>query len=62
MTILKSSLPSNDPLPPTAHFLPIQMNYSIDQLAQLYVDAIVRLHGVHATIVSDRDPTFTSHF
>ena len=45
-----------------AHFLPIQVNYSFDQLAQLYVDEIVRLHGVPASIVSKRDPRFTSHF
>ena len=46
----------------TTHFLPIRMNYSFDQLAQLYVDEIVRLHGVPTSIVSDRDPRFTSHF
>ena len=46
----------------TTFFLPIRMNYSLDQLAQFYVDEIVRLHGVPATIVSDRDPRFTSHF
>ena len=46
----------------TAHFLPIRMNYSLDQLAHLYANEIVRLHGVPATIVSDRDPRFTSHF
>ena len=46
----------------TTHFLPIRMNYSLDQLAQLYVDEIVRLHRVPACIVSDRDLRFTSHF
>ena len=44
------------------HFLPIGMNYSLDQLAQLYVDQIVRLHDVPNSIVSNRDPRFTSHF
>ena len=38
------------------------MNYSLDQLAQLYVDEIVRLHGVPTSVVSNRDPRFTSHF
>ena len=38
------------------------MNHSLDQLAQLYVDEIVRLHGVFASIVLDRDPRPTSHF
>ena len=51
-----------DRMTKSAHFLPIWMNYSLDQLAQLYVDEIVRLHGVPACIVSDRDPRFTSHF
>ena len=46
----------------SAHFLPIQMNYSLGQLAQLYVDEIVRLHGEPTSIVSDRDPRFTSLF
>ena len=45
-----------------AHFLPIQMNNSLDQLAQLYVDKIVRLHGVPASTFSNRDSRFTSHF
>ena len=51
-----------DRMKKSAHFLPIWMNYSLDQLAQLYVDEIVRLHGVPTSIVSDRDPRFTSFF
>ena len=38
------------------------MENSIDQLAELYVEEIVRLHGVPLYIVSDRDPRFTSRF
>jgi hypothetical protein len=38
------------------------MNYSLDQLAQLYIEEIVRLHGIPILIVSDGDPRFTSHF
>jgi len=30
------------------------------KLAQVYIDEIVRLHGVPSNIVSDRDPRFTS--
>ncbi|KAL9342287.1 hypothetical protein Peur_065612 [Populus x canadensis] len=33
---------------------------SIDKLAQLYVNEVIRLHGVPVSIVSDRDPRFTS--
>jgi len=32
------------------------------KLAQLYISEIVRLHGVPSSIVSDRDPRFTSRF
>jgi hypothetical protein len=38
------------------------MNYSLDKLVELYVNEIVRLHGVPVSIVSDRDPRFTSRF
>ena len=51
-----------DRMTKSAYFLPIQMNYSLDRLAQLYVDEIVRLHGVPTSIVLDRDSRFTSHF
>ena len=34
----------------------------MDQLVELYVEEIVRLHGVPLSIVSDRDPHFTSRF
>ena len=33
---------------------------SMEQLVKLYMDNIVRLHGTPVTIVSDRDPRFTS--
>ena len=38
------------------------MTYSMDRLAELYVQHIVRLHGVPKSIVSDRDTRFTSKF
>ena len=34
----------------------------MDRLAEIYVKKIVRLHGVPLSIVSDRDPRFTSRF
>ncbi|CAM8901825.1 unnamed protein product [Rhodiola kirilowii] len=46
----------------SAHFLPIKVTDLIDTLSRLYVKEIVRLHGVPRSIVSDRDPRFTSHF
>ena len=51
-----------DRLTKSAHFLPIQQSDSLDKLASLYVAEIVRLHGAPISIVSDRDPRFTSHF
>ena len=46
----------------SAHFVPVKIDYSMDRLAELYVDEIVQLHGVLLSIVSDRDPRFTSRF
>jgi hypothetical protein len=51
-----------DRLMKCAHFLPIKVTDSMDKLAELYVREIVRLHGVPISIVSDRDPRFTSRF
>ncbi|KAA3474185.1 DNA/RNA polymerases superfamily protein [Gossypium australe] len=51
-----------DRLTKTAHFLPVCMDYSLQKLAKLYVSEIMRLHGVPVSIISDRDPRFTSRF
>ena len=51
-----------DRLTKTAHFLPIKMTYSMDRLAELYIKEIIRLHGISVSIVSNRDPRFTSRF
>ena len=51
-----------DRMTKTAYFIPVKMTYSLDQLAQIYIDKIVSLHGVPASIVSDQDPRFTSKF
>ena len=49
-----------DRLTKSAHFLPMKVNFSMDRLVSLYVREIVRMHGVPVSIVSDRDPRFTS--
>jgi hypothetical protein len=36
------------------------MTYSVDKLAKLYVNEVIRLHGVLVSIVSYRDPRFIS--
>ena len=51
-----------DRLTKSAHFLPVRNSDSLDKLAQLYVREIIRLHGTPVSIVSDRDPRFTSRF
>ena len=51
-----------DRLTKSAHFLPIKMGDGVDEIVKVYVNEIVRLHGVPASIVSDRDPRFTSYF
>ena len=51
-----------DRLTKSAHFLSIRTKFSLDRLAELYINEIVRLHGVPASIVSDQDPRFTSRF
>ena len=51
-----------DRLTKSAHFLPISNDDPLDKLAQLYVEDIVRLHGVPISIVSYRDPRFTYRF
>ena len=51
-----------DRLTKSAHFLPIRTDYSLDKLAELYIEEIVRLHGILMSINSDRDPKFTSRF
>lgn len=51
-----------DRLSKSAHFLPVKPIYNVDKLAIIYIDEIVRLHGVPVSIVSDRDSKFTSRF
>ena len=43
-------------------FLPINIRYPLEKLAKIYISEIVRLHGVPSSIISDRDPRFTSRF
>lgn len=51
-----------DKLRKYAHFIPINIRYRLDKLANLYASEIVRLHGVPLSIVYDRDPRFTFRF
>ena len=51
-----------DRLTKSAHFLPVETTFSVDQYVDLYVREIVRLNGAPKSTVSDRDPIFTSKF
>jgi transposase InsO family protein len=44
-----------------AHFIALSHPYSAASVARAFFDGIVRLHGFPTSIVSDRDPVFTSH-
>ena len=51
-----------DRLTKSTHFLPIYEKFSPRKLAELFMNHIVSLHGVLVSIISDRDPRFTSRF
>lgn len=44
------------------HLIKTTTQVTAPEVAQLFFDNIVRLHGIPVTIVSDRDSKFTSHF
>lgn len=45
-----------------AHFIPVRHPYTAMTIAQLFLDNIVKLHGLPTTIVTDRDTIFVSNF
>lgn len=45
-----------------AHFLPISHLYTTKEIAKLFIQEVVRLHGFSSSIVSDRDKVFLSNF
>ena len=51
-----------DRLTKSAHFLPIREKFSPQKLVEVFMNHIMSLHGVPASIISDRDPRFTSRF
>ena len=51
-----------DRLTKTGHFILLKTGCSMEKLTQMYIEEIVRLHGVPLTIVLDRDPRFVSQF
>ncbi|GAU50680.1 hypothetical protein TSUD_371390 [Trifolium subterraneum] len=51
-----------DRLTKSAHFIAVKLTYKASRYAEIFLEEIVKLHGVPLSIASDRDPTFTSHF
>ena len=51
-----------DRLNKTAHFIPVNTTYSVKKYAEIYLDQIIRLHGVPKTIISDRGARFIACF
>jgi hypothetical protein len=51
-----------DRLTKTSHFIPVHTTYSAERYAEIYIDLIVRLHGVPKTILSDRGTQFVARF
>jgi hypothetical protein len=49
-----------DRLSKYAHFVLLGHPYSATSIIKALFDQVVRLHGIPASIVSDRDPIFTS--
>ncbi|KAJ3704742.1 hypothetical protein LUZ61_008447 [Rhynchospora tenuis] len=51
-----------DTLTKVAHFIPFRYGLTGEQMAFLYMQNQLRLHGSPVEIISDRDPRFTSRF
>ncbi|KAG8487764.1 hypothetical protein CXB51_018053 [Gossypium anomalum] len=51
-----------DRLTKSAHFIAVKTDWSLQKLADVYIREIVRLHGIPISIISYRDPRFTSRF
>ena len=43
-----------------AHFSPMRESYTASLVARVFLEDIVRLHGIPRRIILDRDPMFTS--
>ena len=51
-----------DKITKDAHFISFKLTHKETNIADVYMKEIARLHGIPKTIVSDKDPKFTSKF
>ena len=51
-----------DRLTKSAHFLAVQMTFTLEEFYRLYIREIIQLHGVLVSIVWDKDSKFAAHF
>jgi hypothetical protein len=51
-----------DKLTKYAHFIPLKTTHRAADVVDIFLKEVARLHGIPKTIVSDRDPKFTSNF
>ena len=51
-----------DKLTKVAHFIPVKSTHKTDDIANIFMKEIFKLHGLLKAIVSDRDVKFTSNF
>jgi len=51
-----------DKLRKSAHFIPVRDTYDVADIARVFINEIIRFHGVAKKIISDRDSRLTSRF
>ncbi|GKF35828.1 reverse transcriptase domain-containing protein, partial [Tanacetum coccineum] len=51
-----------DRLTKSAIFMPMREMDPMDKLARMYLKVVVTKHGIHVSIICDRDPRFASNF
>ena len=51
-----------DKLTKVAHFIPLKTTHRAADVVDIFLKEVARLHGIPKTIVSNRDPKFTSNF
>ena len=51
-----------DRLSKYSHFILLKHPYTLRHIAAIFVNEVVRLHGIPKSILSDRDPMFMNKF